>query len=1139
MLASDFVRLGSPSPGYIGMQISRGIINLGNATSSTSGVVSVPTTSSVSVSLQPVQSSPTGVTAKFQVSIPTFASFSFTAEGANLNGAGPASMTAFGNSVGLAFLTQPAVYNSDFKTTLQFPFHASSSQLVISNQPATTPIATFSGTVSILSGFWSLPVDFTPVASLGLVTGAGGMGLSLGTELSAKVPQPTGSFVPGTSTLVVLPNSLSVRGDAGSTTTATEIITFWDSAFATLSFPKPFTWEFTCQGNETQLWGFLTPMIGSSTSPRSINNDTIKTIANGVITLQKPLNGAITLRVVGTQANRNESRVSYSLKNLLLKADAPSIFSFIGNLSSQGFSSGTLAISSNLRYAIPILPDPYATNVDFSPGRLNNTGIIGPLIFSLVWKLTSPPTPATMSVNIPTTSLGKLQIRNQTYNESTGLDHPVEYPNIVESLARPNAFLLDLSTNVSQFGVAFDAGNSKQPSISSLSISSDFSVQIAGNLVDIVTLPPMQWEPLKDFASGKTLTYPDSGPTSVIGTDSLALVPVTPRSAIDSMLNTYHSNHASNVYVRFGLPFAIVAFAQLSRLALPHHPIPSINQIQPNFKGSNMVGGDQIAFAAARPFLIRPNPTQSPSLPGYTRQFFTALTDGTNTSDSAIGMSVDSTSFINTDFNNKFGGSNPFVPVTRYDLSGFGASTSSDWQDSNASPGTICKATFHAIVGRCSLEVVQVFSVILPYAIRVVRTVTIERQNDSMLIRKDSGWQAASDGNYSMPTDYASIQTHPGVVQSVNNIVNIREVLGADLPLKTAAGVVMRPVTFDCAIVFEDVQTGQGVTGVPALNQMGYLQIEGAAKSFGPTAYGELLGQVGPLGGIVDCTINIGSTGLGMHIVRVGVGSSQPASGDPQFVMAAWGTVSLPKIGQWTFIRTVSNNITSTAVDERLGVPLIRQGLAGASSPSPYRFADPSDLLPLSPNTSYGIVFSTGYQRVLFSRPKIEVDGRHQITSEIPPWIADVYALGMNTGPFPQIINCVPFRKDIPYALSIVANGNLRLSPSGPYSLDPFARTLTVSNNSSSIVRIGNEATKDGNGNPVPAVQGTVNLSIDTSNTAMPWTINIYKTSYSTNDTNDGEIMRISSDIVHDATKIALILVCTWTVASTRYEHDE
>jgi hypothetical protein len=158
---------------------------------------------------------------------------------------------------------------------------------------------------------------------------------------------------------------------------------------------------------------------------------------------------------------------------------------------------------------------------------------------------------------------------------------------------------------------------------------------------------------------------------------------------------------------------------------------------------------------------------------------------------------------------------------------------------------------------------------------------------------------------------------------------------------------------------------------------------------------------------------------------------------------------------------------------------------------------------------------------VLFSRPKIEVDGRHQITSEIPPWIADVYALGMNTGPFPQIINCVPFRKDIPYALSIVANGNLRLSPSGPYSLDPFARTLTVSNNSSSIVRIGNEATKDGNGNPVPAVQGTVNLSIDTSNTAMPWTINIYKTSYSTNDTNDGEIMRISSDIVHDATKVA------------------
>jgi hypothetical protein len=1121
MLASEFASLGSSTPGYIGMQVSGGTIGLGNATSTTSGSITVPVTSSVFVSLQLVQVSTPGSTANFQVSIPPFASFSFTNQNARLNGAGHSTFSAFGNSIGLTFLSQPAVFRSDLNT-LQFPFQANNSQLTLSNQPASTPLASFSGKVSITSAFWSLPIDSTPFESLGLVVGAGGMGLNLGTELLAKVPQPVGEFDPGSSTLVVMPDSLSLRGDSGSTITASQIIKFWDGAFATLSFPELLTWIYTCQSNETQAWGFLTPMSGCSNSPRTINNDTVNILGNGVFALQQPLNGQITVRLIVGKSNARELAVSYSLKNLLLRADPPAAFSFIGNPSSQGFSGGTLAVSSNLIGSVPILPDPYATNVDFSPGAMKGTESIGTLVFTLTWANTSPPISPTLSVKIPNTALERLRVRAPNYKESTGLDRADGLPDIVKNMARPSKFLLDLSTNVSQFGVAFNTGNPDMPSIPSLSVSTDFSAQISGNLISIVTLPPMQWEPLQDFASGKTLSYLDSGPTSVINVNSVALVPVTPRAAIDSMLNTYHSTQVSSVSIRFGLPFAIVAFAQLSKPAFPVTPVPGINQVQPNFQDSNMSGGDQISFRAARSRLISPLPSRSPSFSGFTNQFLTALTDGQNIGDSAIGMSVDGTSHFNTDFNDKFGSATtPFVPVVRYDLSGFGASTFSAWQDPNAKPATVSKATFHATNGRCSLEVVQVFSVILPYAIRVVRTVTIERKSDSTLIRKDSGWQAGSDGNYSTQAYYPSIQTHPGVIESVSSVVNIREVLGADVQLKTAAGVVMRPVTFDCAATVENVQTGQGTLGVPALNQMGYLQIEGDSNNFGPAGYAELLGQVGPLGGIVDCTIDIGSTGLGMHVVRVGVASSKPANGDPQFSMAAWGTVALPKVGQWTFVRTISDRITSTAVDERLGVPLIRQGLAGVTSTSPYRFADPSDLLPPSPETDYGIVFSTGYQRVLFSRPKIEDDGKNQITSEIPPWIADVYALGMNTGPFPQIINCVPFRKDIPYALSILANDGLKLSPSGQYKLDPFQRVLMISNNSSSIARIGNEATTDGDGNPVAAVQGTVELSIDTTNTATPWTINLFKTSYSTNDTNDGEIMRISSDIIHDSTKDA------------------
>ena len=65
----------------------------------------------------------------------------------------------------------------------------------------------------------------------------------------------------------------------------------------------------------------------------------------------------------------------------------------------------------------------------------------------------------------------------------------------------------------------------------------------------------------------------------------------------------------------------------------------------------------------------------------------------------------------------------------------------------------VTKVQFEASIGRTALEVIQVVSVIYPYCIQVVRTITMQRQNAGWVKRTDSGWQAASAGTFTFPTD--------------------------------------------------------------------------------------------------------------------------------------------------------------------------------------------------------------------------------------------------------------------------------------------------------------------------------------------------------------------------------------------------
>ena len=67
----------------------------------------------------------------------------------------------------------------------------------------------------------------------------------------------------------------------------------------------------------------------------------------------------------------------------------------------------------------------------------------------------------------------------------------------------------------------------------------------------------------------------------------------------------------------------------------------------------------------------------------------------------------------------------PMVPLERIELSGYGASIFSNYLDSTATIADVSQVQFDVVVGRTGHEVVQVRSILYPFGVHVVRTITL------------------------------------------------------------------------------------------------------------------------------------------------------------------------------------------------------------------------------------------------------------------------------------------------------------------------------------------------------------------------------------------------------------------------------
>jgi hypothetical protein len=558
------------------------------------------------------------------------------------------------------------------------------------------------------------------------------------------------------------------------------------------------------------------------------------------------------------------------------------------------------------------------------------------------------------------------------------------------------------------------------------------------------------------------LVYDNDGEPTRIFSTSPYLVPITPKSVTKHFLKEFgDKDNPRNLASIFMLPFAMLAIASFEkegtrRSRLSFHR-PHFDEIR---------GGLQIKTEA----LTAKSVKETNSFPGQTIQLdynMKWFLLGLPIYGSTLGKTVKDI------FNNVMSNSKPKVPVERLEFSGYGASMFSDWYNTGAAVADVSQAKFDVLVGRTAHEVVQVRSVMYMETgiVHVVRTIILTRSANGYVFRSDSGWMAESDAFYDCTysidfggTDQREVtdtyEYHPGPVLGVSNVREIKDYPAGGpfnssfslnetgLPVKLGktnlsdwttnvfAGlssldeqmpVQLSAVVFDGDVHFNNVTSGGVKIGssneflVQSRKMLGYVQLRPTAVLIPPRVLADLLNfQNGSLGGPIDCIIDVAKSKQRMRLVRADLNPAKDGSGKQIFVAAARGSLILPKDGAWSMVthQTASGDVKP--VEEGKSVPLIR-----ANGAPTFKVGDPGDAIVPVSKTNFGVVHSTGTQKLLFDTPQF-APGVEKLKSA-ETYFADAYKLLNAKSVFPNIKNAMALTNN-EKEMEIIAEGIMRMT---------------------------------------------------------------------------------------------------------------
>lgn len=1039
--ASQLLAAAAPAGAFTGLRIKGGTLTFSQPVSITGDEVIVPAAVSIDLELElepqatPAGNGPGADARAAQVTLPEHVHLRVTSGGAELRTADSARLQVYGFQTELEALNTLPRYLPEFNR-LALPFVATTSPLQVNS--AESLLFTPSGSAPIEEAAWGLPVALTDAAHLGEASGNGALMLWLGTGLQGHWTGQSAPLALGPSLLTADPTRLSLLARTVTGERVQQTPQLWPGTpknLLSLRWDQTFPVTFIAQADGSEAVFTQAEVKSSLERPLDVRGRRLPLrMLKAAVVLIDGASGPFLL-IEGTPQATGEKLYGFALTNALLRTGVPNGFVLYAKYDGTRCESGVAALGFPLLGLLPTLPDPYAAN--YSSLRAAFDQASGTVLGVLKWTPTQTEfdfmLPPAVGLQALMQSRGEVSVLPAAPAPGLAAFSAQErvLPGAVKALGSALAFerqrgliLLDVSTNVDQFGVAFQRTAEGHPNLAIQKLT----LQLDSRHLLLLTLPAVQWEPLHTPDSldpaepgfPERLWFANSGVPTVIGVPTANLVPIHPAGLLENLEANFRLPQPHEATARFTLPFGMIALATLRAPDLfdPRGARVRLNRPRQGvFEGAHQLQIE--ALDASLPA------DSTPSLPGFTAQ----LPLGQPGFRSALGSQV--TVVFNSYLGH--GGYQPLVPLTRLDLSGYGESLFSAWRNPYPAATAVDQAKFEVLVGRAAHEVVQVRSLLFPYAVKVIRTITIERRNNASVNRHDSGWKAVGDGTYEFPAP-SDIQTHPGVVRRVTNVSHIRET-GQVL---TIDGIDLAAVYFD-----GDLELDGADSLVSTRDQLGFVQLT-AGNPMPSSTYARLIEVAGALGGNLDAGLHVGRGPQGVRLHRVGVGVT-PGFAGPEFVMAVWGSPTFPGGGEWSMLQLEDPNGAPQAVPRERGVPLIRAGVATAAPPlsSPYRFADPADLSHAgNPGRDYGILHATGTQRVFFPRPRIEATDPGRLVSTQNPVLADPYTLGAALGPFPELVKAVPFPSST-WALQVSAGGQYRLDlPTNPFPLGVGRRTV-------------------------------------------------------------------------------------------------
>ncbi|MGZ3195915.1 MAG: hypothetical protein ACXWI1_02195 [Croceibacterium sp.] len=972
----------------------------------------------------------------------------FKQSSAVLQAVGDASATAYGSSVAMHYGQQPPV-SAPGLPQIVIPFAPAPANFAFATVAST--LFTPSGTGSISHAGWGLPLAATAIASLPETAGPGVGVLQLHTGAALKTqvaptPAPVSDWI-----IEIATGSLFVVA-LGKGKSAPTTFTLWaegapSKLHATVDFATNASVAATllaAPGNELLAVGGA--IKAHVDRPLAATGARFPYASAALLLIDRSATADL-LALIATRADQRNPVIPIALQNALIGVDAPAVFTLAGPLKYRTVQSGIVAMYFDARWLLPILPDPYAANFDLSlVSTETNLPSVGTLLAATSWAaptddatlqflLLPPPAPAGALAATPfRAAIVAAPTPAEPAAASPGtVTHAPAAPPVPPPPPPPNPALLDLSTRVDLFGVAFlpnfsrlaTAGIARIGEVGALTPIGETGelapaaadtpapllalegMQLALNGAAVATfaLPQVSWEPMLSTGggmSGPIIEDPasDGLPLLVAAQDDQQLVPFMP----DAVLLNNISNVARGVpfSALFSLPFGLNAL-----VLQPNHRMPR-GAIRSSFV---FEGGRFYSNRPQFPLTIPPSPpggaptpptatgtltgavslTMMPTFrwnkeatfPGGT---FIAGTYG----EAVLGPGPNSPSdFFRKRFTNGQPSGHPSVPLRRIDFTGYGASIFSQWALEYVVPPDIIKVEFETIIGRTAYEVVEAVNAIQPYWVPCVRTVTIERHNAGWVKRTDSGWTPVGPGVFKFPSTDWDNRVHQGALVGVFNVRNIREqpemVSFPSADPNTPFS--FQKVLFDADLGVDPsikVVTGgftapvEGVTNPPVLvasrDLVGYMQTAPLATVPGPAYLKMLFDKVGNFTPAAACTVEAGGFGGAPGVtLRSSVFEVGMITGTLGAPVPALGVAlrGAPVIPTGGGWSLGHRSFTEPAPSALpAGFPVPL--VRPATEKNFWYVADVADVLQIAnPDSFYSLMHATGTHKVLFETPQI------------------------------------------------------------------------------------------------------------------------------------------------------------------------